>query len=81
MDEIKQAIPVDGIKYVSKEAFEAYVHDPFREELQRRSGLTDEEIQGQQRDMLSGRRDVTWRNFIVRVEDETHIHSGVPSVK
>ncbi len=64
---LEQAPVEDGIKYVTREAYEDYILNPVKEKLQLKSGMTQGEIDQQRKEMLAGRREVTWRNFILKV--------------
>lgn len=59
--------PEDGIIYVTPEELHDYVFDSYKEELQKQSGMTQEVIDKQREDMMHGRRDVTFRNYLVKV--------------
>lgn len=61
---------IDGIIYVTQEELRDYVYDPYKAELQVKSGMSQEAIEQQRQDMMAGRRDVTFRNLLVRVGDE-----------
>lgn len=60
--------PVDGIIYTTEEKLREYVFNPVKQELQLKSGMTQEQIDQEREEMLHGRKDVTWRNLIVRVK-------------
>lgn len=59
--------PEDGIIYTTAEKFKQYVFNPTKEALQLKSGMTQEQIDKDREEMLHGRKDVTFRNLIVRV--------------
>lgn len=59
--------PEDGIIYVTPEELRDYVFDPYKEELQKQSGMTQEAIDKQREAMMHGRKDVTFRNYLVKV--------------
>lgn len=63
----KDEKPQDGIIYTTPEKFREYVFNPTKEELQLKSGMTQEQIDAERTEMMRGRKDVTWRNFLVRV--------------
>lgn len=59
----------DGVIYVTKEEFKNYIYSPRREKLMALSGMSEIEIQDHQAEMMSGRREVTYKGHIVKIKE------------
>lgn len=65
--DLANKVPEEGIIYVTPKELKAYVFNSHKEKLQKQSGMTQEQIDKQRADMMAGRKDVTFRNYLVKV--------------